>query len=140
MAGRVAEKTSPARGVGCCQGGICRETGGLSPHWLGENQFFLNFTSIFPQFLYKSPHCFSPQIPPWMLLRRAAWGVLGVGLWPMMGRWECVGGLLGEENGLDRGAACAGRWKRCVGCLHAVSATLEAWFREGFRTVWGGCG
>ena len=71
----------------------------------------------------------------------AGWlGALGVGLWPMMGRWECVGGLLGEENGLDRGAACAGRWKRCVRCLHAVSATLGAWGREGFGSVWGGCG
>ena len=32
------------------QGGICRGAGGLSPHWLGENQFFLNFSSILPQF------------------------------------------------------------------------------------------
>ena len=67
-------------------------------------------------------------------------GALGVGLWPRMGRWECVGELLGKENGLERGATCAGRWDRCVGCLHAVSGTLGAWGREGFGTVWGGYG
>ena len=36
-----------------------------------------------------------------MLLGRAAWGALGVGLWPMVGRWgvfgeTCVGWLIAE--------------------------------------------
>ena len=43
-------------------------TGGLSPQWSRENQFFLTFSSFFRQFFlnfYIDPHCFSLQIPPW---------------------------------------------------------------------------
>ena len=47
MAGRVAEKTSPARGVGCCQGGICRGTGGLSPPLVRKKSIFPQFFLIF---------------------------------------------------------------------------------------------
>ena len=43
------------------------------------------------------------------------------------GEMGMCGRVAGGESGLDRGAACAGRWNRYVGCRHALSGTLEAW-------------
>ena len=84
-----------------------------------------------------------------MLLIRAGWGALEVGLWPTVGKWgvcgeTCVGGLLSGENGWNRGSE---RRPMCIGCLRwccggfgwgGSEAGLQGWMNPPRCGLWSG--
>ena len=51
-------------------------------------QFYLNFSSIFPQFSYKSPHWFTPQIPPCIYFFSYPWKTLCISMHTDFSSWS----------------------------------------------------